>query len=89
MQGDDLEPRRVADVQASEQLRQELLAEVNELASPKHRGPEISESAQAEAKRIDRKGLKNTELDRTGSARPPQRRCAARPEPRESTVTPE
>lgn len=36
----------------SEQFREELLAQVSELASPLHRGPEVSGSAVAKARRI-------------------------------------
>jgi len=43
----------------SEEFRKELLAQVNELASPKHAGEDIKESALAKAERIAQEELQN------------------------------
>jgi hypothetical protein len=42
----------------SDEFRKELLAQVNQLASPRHAGEEIRESAQAKADRIIKEELK-------------------------------
>ena len=87
----DFEPPPHGWCAGSEQFRQELLAQVNELASPNHRGPEVRQSAQAKAERIVREELKFlnwTELDLRGRRKGDARkvRIGARLR-RESTMT--
>src|SRR5262249_7746641 len=53
----------------SEEFKRELLAQVNEIANPKHAGPEIKESALAKAERIatgELQALGWTDLDLKG-----------------------
>jgi hypothetical protein len=75
----------------SEEFRQELLAQVSELASPKHAGEEIRQSALAKAQRIaqeelDTLGWTERELQGRRKSDPQKVRVAARLR-RETTMT--
>ncbi len=66
---EDFEPPPHGWCAGSEAFRQELLAQVSQLASPKHRGEEIRESDLAKAERVVREELSKldwTELDLRG-----------------------
>ena len=54
----DYDPYRKGWCIGSQELRQELLAQVSQLASAAHRGPEIQESGLAKAQRILQEELK-------------------------------
>jgi putative transposase len=67
----------------SEQFRRELLAQVNELASPRHAGPEIEQAVAAKAERILQEELKRLgwgalELGGHSKGHPQKVRIAAR-----------
>jgi REP element-mobilizing transposase RayT len=96
-----MERRRLAEEQGqdqvrgwcvgSEEFRQELLAQVSQLASPRHAGPEIRESALAKAQRIARQeqdalGWSDFELRGHRKGVPQKVRIAARLR-RETTMT--
>jgi len=89
--GEDFDAVRQGWYLGSEQFRQELLAQVNELADSAHVGPELRESAQAKAEKIlgDELGKLNwtaNELQQRRKGHPEKVRIAARLR-RETTMT--